>query len=374
MKFIISSSLLSAHLMTIGRVIVQKNSLPILDCFCFDIKGQTLTVTASDNDTTLRAELELNECDGDMRFAVNAKTLQDAIKEIPEQPLSFDLNTDTLELTINYQNGQYKLMAQDAEEYPMPVVDTANRSEFAIPASLVLSGVSRGLVAAATGNVRPQLSTVCFDVQDGKLSMVACNGLHLALTTVDAPTAKSNGSYLLNVRPAGLLRNVLAKAENDVKLSFGDRDATFTVDEYTMTSRLVEGKYPNYRIIIPKDNANCLTINREALISTLRRALVFANPSVTMVKFRIEQSTLLVSSQDTDFGKSAEETMLCDYQGTPMRIAFKGSTLLELLQHLESEDVTLKIADPTRPALIVPAEEKEDEKVLMLIVPSFFNE
>lgn len=374
MKFVISSSLLSAHLLTIGRVIAQKNSLPILDCFCFDIKGQKLTLTASDNDTTLRSELELNECDGDMRFAVNAKTIQDAIKEIPEQPLDFDLNSETLELTVNYQNGQYKLMAQDAEEYPMPVIEKEGRAEFVLPAARLLSGVSRGLVAAATGNVRPQLSSVNFDIKDKTLSMVACNGLHLALTTVTAPVEATDGSYLLGVRPAGLLRNVLAKAEGEVKLSFGQRDATFSVDEYTMTSRLVEGKYPNYRVIIPKDNPNCVTINREGLISVLRRVLVAANPSVTMVKFRIEQSSMLVSSQDTDYGKSAEETMLCEYNGTPMRIAFKGSTLLELLQHIESEDVTLKISDPSRPVLIVPAEESEDEKVLMLIVPSFFND
>lgn len=374
MKFVISSSLLSAHLMTIGRVIAQKNSLPILDCFCFDIKGQALTVTASDNDTTLRAQLELNECDADVRFAVNAKTLQDAIKEIPEQPLDFDLNTETYELTVNYQNGQYKLMAQDADEYPMPVLSEENRTDLSLGAPLLLSGISRGLVAAATGNVRPQLSAVCFDIQDGKLSMVACNGLHLALTTVQAENASANGTYLLNTRPATLLRNVLAKTQSEVKLSFGQRDATFTCDEYTMTSRLVEGKYPNYRIIIPQDNPNAVTVNREALISVLRRVLVFANPSVVLVKFRIEPNTLVVSSQDTDFGKSAEETMLCEFTGTPMRIAFKGSTLLELVQHIESEDITFKMSDPSRPTLILPTEKKDEEEVLMLIVPSFFND
>lgn len=374
MKFVISSSLLSAHLMTIGRVIVQKNSLPILDCFCFDIQGQTLTITASDNDTTLRAQLELNECDADVRFAVNAKTLQDAIKEIPEQPLEFYLNTESYELTVEYQNGQYKLMAQNAEEYPIPVLAEENRISLTAPASLLLSGVSRSLIAAANDTFRPQLNAVCFDIKEDKLFLVASNGNHLALTGLKAEAGSAEGTYLLNVRPASLLRNVLSKATGDVVMSFGQRGATFTSEEYTMTCRLVEGRYPNYRSVIPQNNPNIVTLNRQAFISVLRRVLVFANPGAVLVKFRFEGSSLVLSSQDTDFGKSAEETMLCEYAGTPMKIAFKGSTLLELVQNIEADDITMKLSDPSRAGIIVPAEAKEDEEVLMLIMPSVFSD
>lgn len=374
MKFVLSSSTLATHLMTIGRVIVQKNTLPILDCFCFDIKGTTLTITASDNDTTLTTTLELNECDTDVKFAVNAKTLQDAIKELPEQPLEFYLNTETYEITVEYQNGQYKLMAQDATEYPVPVLSEEERINLTLDASRLLNGISRSLVAAANDVLRPQLNAVCFDIKEGYLSMVASNGNHLALTKMNINSGDAEGTYLLNTRPAALLRGVLAKEQGDVVMSFGQRGATFTSEGYTLTCRLVEGRYPNYRSVIPKDNPNVVTLNRTALISVLRRLLVFANPSAVLVKFRLEGSTLNLSSQDVDFGKSAEETMLCDYSGSPMRIAFKGSTMLELIQNIESEDITLKLSDPSRAGVIVPVEQKEGEEVLMLIMPSVFND
>lgn len=374
MKFVISSSLLSAHLMTIGRVIAQKNTLPILDCFCFDIQGQNLTITASDNDSTLRAQLELNECDDDVRFAVNAKTLQDAIKEIPEQPLECYLNTESFELTIDYQNGQYKLIAQSAEEYPVPVMAEEERISLTIGAPILLSGISRSLVAAANDNSRPQLNAVCFDIKERTLSMVASNGNHLALTSTKVDTAEAEGVYLLNTRPASLLRNILAKAQGDVVINFGQRGAIFKSEEYTMTCRLVEGRYPNYRSVIPQDNPNLVTLNRAALMSVLRRVLVFANPSAVLVKFRLDANTMLISTQDIDFGKSAEEKMLCEYVGSPMSIAFKGSTLLELIQNIEGDDITMKLSDPSRAGIIVPAEKKENEDVLMLLMPSVFSD
>lgn len=374
MRFVLSSATLSAHLMTIGRVIVQKNNIPILDCFCFDIKGKELTITASDNDSTLTTTIQLNESDADVRFAVNAKTIQDAIKELPEQPLEFYLNTDTYELVVDYQNGQYKLIAQEADEYPVPVKDETNRVTLHMGAERLCTGVSRALIAAANDVLRPQLNTVCFDIKDKSVSMVASNGNHLALTKEEADTNGHTGSYLLNTRPAGLLRGILAKDQGDVEMSFGERDATFTSAEYTLSCRLVEGRYPNYQAVIPKDNPNIVTVNRGALISVLRRVLIFANPSAVLVKLRLENSSLNISSQDIDFGKSAEETMLCDYSGTPLQIAFKGSVLLELIQNIEGEEISLKLSDPSRAGVIVPTTQQEHEEVLMLLMPSVFKD
>ena len=372
MKFVISSSTLSSRLMTIGRVIVQKNTLPILDCFCFDIKGNSLTITASDNDSTITAYAELNECDADVRFAVNAKTLQDAIKEIPDQPLECYLNPETYELTVEYQNGQYKLMGQCADEYPIPTQTEEQNMNLVMDAHKLLSGISRSLVAAANDALRPQLNTVCFDIQDQSISMVSSN--QLAMTRMPLPGVNEQGIYLLGTRPATLLKAMLAKANGDVQIKLGSRTATFKSDEYALMSRLVEGHFPNYRSVIPQNNPNIVTINRQALMSALRRVLVFANAQAVLVKFNLSASTLNISSQDIDFGKSAEESMLCDYSGNPMRIAFKGSVLLELINNIDSEEISLKLSDPSRAGLIVPAEQTEDQEVLMLIMPSVFND
>ena len=374
MKFVISSSVLSSRLMTIGRVIVQKNTIPILDCFCFDIKGTTLTITASDNDTTLTAKAELNECDSDVRFAVNAKTLQDAIKEIPDQPLECYLNTESYELTVEYQNGQYKLMGQSAEEYPTPAISDETRLEFDLECQKLVPSITRCMIAAANDTLRPQLNTICFDIHSQEVSLVSSNGNQLALTKLAMPELNAEGSYLLGTRPASLLKGMLAKAEGNVHFSLGQRTAIVHTEEYSLTSRLVEGRFPNYRSVIPQDNPNIVTVNRLALVSALRRVLVFANAQAVLVKFRLGPNTMNISSQDIDFGKSAEENMLCDYMGTPMRIAFKGSVLLDLINNIEGDDITLKLSDPSRAGLIVPAKQKEGEEVLMLIMPSVFND
>lgn len=374
MKFVISSSVLSSRLMTIGRVIVQKNTIPILDCFCFDIQGTTLTITASDNDTTLTAKAELNECDSDVRFAVNAKTLQDAIKEIPDQPLECYLNTESYELTVEYQNGQYKLMGQSAEEYPTPAISDGTRLEFDLECQKLVPSITRCMIAAANDTLRPQLNTICFDIHSQEVSLVSSNGNQLALTKLAMPELNAEGSYLLGTRPASLLKGMLAKAEGNVHFSLGQRTAIVHTEEYSLTSRLVEGRFPNYRSVIPQDNPNIVTVNRLALVSALRRVLVFANAQAVLVKFRLGPNTMNISSQDIDFGKSAEENMLCDYMGTPMRIAFKGSVLLDLINNIEGDDITLKLSDPSRAGLIVPAKQKEGEEVLMLIMPSVFND
>lgn len=374
MKFVISSSVLSSRLMTIGRVIVQKNTIPILDCFCFDIQGTTLTITASDNDTTLTAKAELNECDSDVRFAVNAKTLQDAIKEIPDQPLECYLNTESYELTVEYQNGQYKLMGQSAEEYPTPAISDETRLEFDLECLKLVPSITRCMIAAANDTLRPQLNTICFDIHSQEVSLVSSNGNQLALTKLAMPELNAEGSYLLGTRPASLLKGMLAKAEGNVHFSLGQRTAIVHTEEYSLTSRLVEGRFPNYRSVIPQDNPNIVTVNRLALVSALRRVLVFANAQAVLVKFRLGPNTMNISSQDIDFGKSAEENMLCDYMGTPMRIAFKGSVLLDLINNIEGDDITLKLSDPSRAGLIVPAKQKEGEEVLMLIMPSVFND
>lgn len=374
MKFVISSSVLSSRLMTIGRVIVQKNTIPILDCFCFDIQGTTLTITASDNDTTLTAKAELNECDSDVRFAVNAKTLQDAIKEIPDQPLECYLNTESYELTVEYQNGQYKLMGQSAEEYPTPAISDETRLEFDLECQKLVPSITRCMIAAANDTLRPQLNTICFDIHSQEVSLVSSNGNQLALTKLTTPELNAEGSYLLGTRPASLLKSMLAKAEGNVHFSLGQRTAIVHTEEYSLTSRLVEGRFPNYRSVIPQDNPNIVTVNRLALVSALRRVLVFANAQAVLVKFRLGPNTMNISSQDIDFGKSAEENMLCDYMGAPMRIAFKGSVLLDLINNIEGDDITLKLSDPSRAGLIVPAKQKEGEEVLMLIMPSVFND
>ncbi len=376
MKFVLSSTVLSSRLSTIGRVIAPKNAIPILGCFLFKIEGNTLTVTASDNDATFHATIPLNECDADVTFAINAKTIQDAIKEIPDQPIDCYFNTENNELTIDYQNGQYKLMGQSAEEYPEMVDGDGDKLRFTINSQQLLSGINRSLVAVAADNLRPQLNSICFDVYEQSVSMVTTNGNQLALTKMPMESVgEATCRYLLSSRSAGLLKGMLAKEDGDTVIALGSRISAFSTNSYTFTSRMVEGNFPNYRSIIPQNNPHIVVLNRQAFISALRRVLVIANNAQSiLVKLRIDSNAIRLSSQDVEFGKSAEETMLCEYAGTPMRIAFKGNVLLDIINNIESEDVTIKLSDPSRAGLVTPTQKEENEEIVMLIMPSVFIE
>jgi len=373
MKFVISSSVLSSRLQMIGRVIVAKNNLPILDSFLFETKGNMLKITASDNETTLRTSVELAECDTDIRFAANAKTVQDAMKEIPEQPLEFFVNERDLEVTVEYRNGKYNFMAQPAEEYPVPSALDENACSISVNPQSVYEAAGRALLATADDTLRPVMNGVFFDITQESLTLVASDGHKLSCNKIMVPSPQV-GSFIMPKKPAALLKNILAKETENIEVSFDGRNAEIKTSNFEMTCRLIEGRYPNYGSVIPHDNPNIVTVNRDALISALRRVLIFSSAISSLIKVKLEPSKLTISSQDTDFSMSAEESLLCDYSGNPMSIGFKGPFLLELVNNLQGEEVMIHLADSSRAGVIVPAEQKEGEEVLMLLMPMMLND
>lgn len=374
MKFVISSSVLSTRLQIVGRVIASKNNLPILDCFLFNIEDGKLTLTASDLETTLTTCVDLVESDANIKFVVNAKTIQDAMKEIPEQPLEFYVNDNSLEITVEYQNGKYNFMGQPADEYPTPPQMDDSMSSLTIGASELLSGLGRALFATADDTLRPVMNGIFFDMSDGGLTIVASDGHKLACDTILNVHPEQAGAFILPKKPAMVVKNILAKEAGDVIIRFSDRNAVISTDSYKLNCRLIEGHYPNYNSVIPQNNSNCVTINRAAMLSALRRVLIFSNANSALIKLRLENSKMVISSQDIDFSMSAEEALLCDYSGVPMSIGFKGTFLMELLNNLEGDEVIIKLNDSSRAGVIVPAAQSENEKVLMLLMPMMLNE
>ena len=374
MKFVISSNLLSQRLQTLGRVIPSKNSMPILDNFLFQVVDGKLTLTASDNEITLRTTLELVESDGNLSFAVNAKTLQDAMKEIPEQPLEFTVNPDGLEIRVDFQNGHYTLVGQNADEYPVTKGLEGEVSTLVVDAQRLHSSVSRALFAAADDPLRPVMNGVFFDYRSDGLAVVASDGRKLACTRLLNVTTETPTSFILHKKPATLIKGILQKEVGDVVVKFTKRNATIESENYHLSCRLIEGSFPNYNSVIPQNNPNLVTVNRAAIIDTLSRVAVSANASSPLVKLHIEPGRLVLSTRDSDYSRSGEETLLCDYQGNPMNIGFKCNLLQELLNNLEGEEVVIQLADPSRAGIIVPAQQQEDEHVLMLLMPMMLNE
>ena len=374
MKFIVSSTALSSHLQAISRVINSKNALPILDCFLFELEDGTLSVTVSDSETTMVTTVEVNESDTNGRFAVVAKTLLDALKEIPEQPLTFDINPDNYEITVQYQNGKYSLMGQNADEFPQSATLGDNAVRVEMEASVLLGGINRSVFATADDELRPVMNGIYFDISTEDITLVASDGHKLVRCKTYAARGAEKAAFILPKKPANLLKNLLPKEQGDVQIGFDDRNAMFTLENYQMICRLIEGRYPNYNSVIPQNNPHRAIIDRALFISALRRVSVFSSQSSSLIKLSLSENQMKISAQDIDFSTSAEETIACQYGGNPMSIGFKSSFLIDILNNISAQNIIIELADPSRAGVIVPEEQEEDEDLLMLLMPMMLND
>ena len=373
MKFIVSSTGLFSHLQAISRVVNSKNSLPILDCFLLELTDGTLSVTASDSETTLTTSIETNEYDGDGKFAVNSKTILDALKEIPEQPLTFEVN-ENMEIVVKYQNGKYSLMGQNADEYPQSPNLGSNAVHVTIGAPILMNGINRALFATADDELRPVMNGVYFDITTEDITFVASDGHKLVRNKTYKARGNEKAAFILPKKPATLLKNLLPKEMGDVQIDFDDRNAVFTLENYSMTCRLIEGRYPNYNSVIPQNNPHKATIDRTAFMSGLKRVSVFSSAASSLIKLHLDMNTIQISGQDIDFSTSAEETMMCQYEGAPMSIGFKSTFLIDILNNISSQEVVMELADPSRAGVIVPIEQDAEEDLLMLLMPMMLND
>ena len=374
MKFIVSSTALSSHLQAISRVINSKNALPILDCFLFELEDGTLSVTVSDSETTMVTTVEVNESDTNGRFAVVAKTLLDALKEIPEQPLTFEINPDNYEITVQYQNGKYSLMGQNADEFPQSATLGDNAVRVEMEASVLLGGINRSVFATADDELRPVMNGIYFDISTEDITLVASDGHKLVRCKTYAARGAEKAAFILPKKPANLLKNLLPKEQGDVQIGFDDRNAMFTLENYQMICRLIEGRYPNYNSVIPQNNPHRAIIDRALFISALRRVSVFSSQSSSLIKLSLSENQMKISAQDIDFSTSAEETIACQYGGNPMSIGFKSSFLIDILNNISAQNIIIELADPSRAGVIVPEEQEEDEDLLMLLMPMMLND
>ena len=374
MNFTVSSSLLSSRLQTISRVINSKNTIPVLDCVLFELEGNKLTLTASDPDNTLNTSIDVVDCSEDFSFAISAKILIDSLKEISEQPIRFDVKKDTLETTIFYQNGKYSLVGQNADEYPGAAVLGEGAVAISVPTKVLSSGISCSLFATADDEVRPVMCGVYFDFTPESITIVASDGHKLVRCRDYSVTGAEKSAFILPKKPATLLKNLLGKDEQeDVAVEFDGRFATFDMGDYKLVSRLFDGRYPNYNSVIPQNNPHKLTVDRVALISTLRRVAIFSS-QVSLIKLHLEENKVVISAQDTDFSTSAEESIACSYEGASMNIGFRASFLIDILNNTPGQDVVIELADPSRAGVIVPAEQVDKQELLMLLMPMMLTE
>ena len=374
MRFDVSSTALLSRLQSISKVIASKNSLPILDSFLFDLDGNKLTITASDAETRLVTSVEVMNSKGTGLFAVSAKILLDPLKELPEQPLTLDINDENLGIFIHFQNGKYNFIGQKGDTYPLQKPLNDNAIAIIVDSQMLLNGISRSLFATADDELRPVMNGIYFDIHTDDLTFVASDGHKLVRLRNLSVKSPERASFILPKKPANLLKNLLGKETEMVNIKFDDNNAYVNCANFEMVCRLIEGRYPNYNSVIPQENPFKVTIDRISFLNALKRVSVFSNPASSLVKLQLKESEMVVSAQDIDFSTSAEEKIVCQFDGTELNIGFKATYLIEILSNINSEEVILELADPSRAGLIVPAENEENEDQLMLLMPMMLND
>ncbi|MBN2595608.1 DNA polymerase III subunit beta [Labilibaculum sp.] len=375
MKFVVSSTELLSHLQAISRVISSKNTLPILDNFLFELKNDQLVATASDLESTLITTIPLETSVGEGVIAFPAKILTDTLKEFPEQPLTFDIDLTSLAVKITSENGVFSIVGQNGEDFPkLPVKQETNLVNISVESSVLLTGINKTLFATADDELRPVMNGIFVELGNNDLTFVASDAHKLVRYKRLDGRSEVESSFILPKKPASLLRNILPKETNPVRVEFDEKNAFFTLSNYKLICRLVEGNYPSYNSVIPKTNPNKLTIDRVELYNTLRRVSVFSNPASNLIKFELKANELVVSAQDIDFSISARERLQCQYEGQDLEIGFKSVFLLEILSNISSSNVMVELSDPTRAGIFLPYDnDNADEDVLMLLMPMMIN-
>ncbi len=375
MKFVVSSTELLGHLQAISRVISSKNTLPILDNFLFNLSGNDLEITASDLESTLITRMKLENTEGDGVIALPARILLDTLKEFSAQPLTFDINLETMAVVLTSENGKFNMMGQNGIDFPaLPVIKKDKKFSFTINAEVMLAGISKTLFATADDELRPVMGGIFVEASTDSITFVASDAHKLVRYKRADAQADDNASFILPKKPASLLRNILPKESGPFKVEFDNKNAFFNLNEYKVVCRLVEGNYPNYNSVIPKNNPRKVSIDRVQFFNTLKRVSVFSNQASNLVKLQMKGNEVTVSAQDIDFSISATERIKCQYEGDDIEIGFKSVFLLEILANIASQDVIMELADPTRAGLFLPAEaESASEDLLMLLMPMMIN-
>ncbi|KQR91474.1 DNA polymerase III subunit beta [Chryseobacterium sp. Leaf180] len=372
MKFIISSGELQKALQTVSGVISSSQSRPILENYLFDLSENNLSITASDGETTLVTSLDVKSEDSG-KFAVPAKIFQDFIKTYGEQPLTLVVkdNADGTgsQLEILDERDNFAVALDNADDYPeLPEFDAAQ--SVTMPAGVLSEALANTLFATSNDSLRPVMTGVLFQFGENETNFVSTDSHRLVVYKRTDLINAEPMEFIMPKKPLNIFKNILASSNDDLTIEFNENMAKFTFGKNIWICRLIDGKYPNYTAVIPKENPNVLTINRNLLLGAIRRASIMSNKSTNQVRFKLSANILHLHAEDTEYANKADMQIPCDYNGDDINIGFSSKFLTEMLGILNADDITMKMSQPNRPGIIEPVDGLEDEeKILMLSMP-----
>jgi len=371
MKFIVSSSYLLKQLQVLGGVISNNNTMPILDNFLFELNQSKLLVSVSDLETTMSTTLDVDSSDIGV-IAVPAKLLLETLKTFPEQPLTFVAgDNNTIEISSNH--GKYALAYASGEEFPKAVT-LEDASTTNILGDVLATAVSKTIFATGNDDLRPVMSGVFFQFSTEGLTFVATDAHKLVKYSREDVKASQSAEFIMPKKPLNLLKSILAGSESDVTIEYNESNAKFSFDDTELICRLIDGKYPNYEAVIPKENPNKLTIARTQFLNSVRRVSIFSNKTTHQIRLKIAGAELNISAEDIDYSNKAEERLTCDYQGDDMQIGFNSRFLSEMLNNLTADEVQLEMSLANRAGILTPVDGLDQgEHITMLVMPVMLN-
>ena len=371
MKFIVSSASLLKELQKLGGIINSTNTLPILDNFLFEVNKNNLIITASDLETTFSSIINVDS-ELDSMVALPARLLLDTLKTFPEQPLTF-LKTEKNTVEISANNGKYAIAYAGGEEFPKaPQVNDSKTIK--IKSNTLHTAINSTLFASGNDDLRPVMSGVFFQFSSEALTFVATDAHKLVKYSRTDIKAEETAEFIMPKKPLQLLKAILQGSENDVSIEYNDTNAQFRFGDSSLTCRLIDGKYPNYEAVIPKENPNQMQINRVNFLNSVKRVSIFSNKTTYQIRLNIAGTALQISAEDFDYSNSAEERIDCEYQGEDIKIGFNSRFLIEMLNGLDCNNVKLSMSLPNRAGLLTPLDNTEEgESITMLVMPVMLN-
>jgi DNA polymerase-3 subunit beta len=368
MRFIVTSTSLLKNLQQIGGVISANTVLSVLEDFLFELKGNTLTLTATDLETMMRVQLEVNDAQGDGRICIPSKILTDYLKNLPEQPITFTINEQDLSIEMSSDVGKYKIGGEKADDFPKEPapVDTTS---FSMTSIALLESINNTLFAVSIDTLRPAMTGVYFELAKDSITFVSTDAHRLVRFRRDDIKCPTQEGFVVPKKPLQQLRATLAADDSTLEISYNSSHMFVHGSKLSMSCRLIDARFPDYKAVIPADNPYKLTINRADFISALRRVSIFANKTTNQVVLDIKGNALELRAQDIDFSYEGKETLSCQYSGEDMVIAFNAKLMIELINNIQGTELLVELSTPTRAGIFRPTEKGENEDVLMLLMP-----
>lgn len=367
MKFIVNTSQLLNKLQAVSGTIVSKPVIPILDHFLFDLIGGLLTITGTDLETSMSTSLEV-QSDEDVKIAIPSKLCMDTLKALPNQPVTFTINGDKNTVELKSEFGRYKLIGQNADDFPR-IPETTSENSFKMSSNILSSSITQTIFASGNDELRLSLTGVYVQLYKDNAVFVATDANRLVKIERNDINPGVETNFILPKKALNLLKTNLPQDDTETQIDFNDSNAFFTFEDTKLICRLIDERYPDYKAVIPTDNPNKLTLHRQDFLNSVKRISIFGNKTTNQINIKITGSELTIYAEDLDMNNEAVERLGCDYAGEDMEIGFNSKLLIEMLQNLSTNEVIVELSTPSRAGIILPSENMDEENLLMLIMP-----